>query len=76
MRQEIALKSGARIINEIIEDDHGGEIVTHFVIGADGGAGTKTCTCTCSEHSTSKTCDSSSNPTCDCSTPTNPKLTC
>lgn len=67
MQQVMTLRSGAKVVTEIVEDDHGGEIVTHHVIYADGTLSTKTCTCTCmGKGSDSKTCSTSSNPTCDC----------
>ena len=67
MQQILNLKSGAKSITEIIEDEHGGEIVTHYVQYADGTTATKTCTCTCQgKGSASKTCSANSDPTCDC----------
>ncbi len=67
MQKILTTKSGAQSITEIIEDEHGGEIVTHYVINAEGVKSTKTCTCTClGKGSASKTCDSSSNPICNC----------
>lgn len=67
MQQVMTLRSGAKVVTEIVEDDHGGEIVTHHIIYADGSLSTKTCTCTCAgKGSDSKTCDASSSPSCDC----------
>lgn len=67
MQQVITLRSGAKVVTEIFEEDHEDEIVTHYIIYADGTLSTKTCTCTCEgKGSASKTCDASSNATCDC----------
>lgn len=36
MEQILNLKSGAKVITEIIEDEHGSEIITHYVINSEG----------------------------------------
>lgn len=67
MQHIMKLRSGAEVITDVIEDDHGGEIVTQYIKFSDGTLGTKTCTCTCpGKGSQSKTCNAGSSPLCDC----------
>jgi len=67
MQHVMTLRSGAKVVNEIVEDEHGGEIVSHHIVYADGTLSTKTCTCTCAgKGSASKTCNAGSRATCDC----------
>jgi hypothetical protein len=71
------LSGGRSFVVEIHADEHGGEIITHCIRDARQRLlGTKTCTCTCNGKSASKECDDGTNAVCDCSDPSNPKITC
>ena len=80
---EITLKSGARFIAEVKEDEKGGEVLLQYFIGSDGKVlgDTVTCTCTCGSGSTqttdSKTCskDASQSASCNC-TGSSAKVSC
>jgi hypothetical protein len=78
--QDIPRKSGGKTVVRVYECDDDCTIVTHHTVDAKGVEGTKTCTCSCTSggktYTASKTCKSTSNPSCDCSTPTSPKVTC
>ena len=75
-QHEVARDKGGKTVVRVYECESGSSIVTSHLVDAAGVAGQKTCTCTCDGHSTSKTCNESSSPTCDCSNPSSPKLSC
>ena len=73
-RAEIHFPSGKRVVLNITESDNN-EIGIAHTIESELASKTITCTCSSTGESTKKECPTS-NATCDCSDPNNPKITC